>query len=208
VLRPAHRTPAAPRTDVLVLCPPLEARLYRKPLAPTCRVKTTPSADAALESVIQYEPPLLIVDGDADQSGPGVFCDIVRRLPTPPAVLVTPITPDHAAQVVDKCDSILFKPFRPNQLVSRATLLLQTSQRLPARAETAAAAAPGAVARATTLIEQRRSVGTMLESPDTQCPYCGHIGVTLFDSISERRAWCACAACRKAWVEPRVEPRE
>src|SRR6478672_4462163 len=97
---------------VVVLCPHTERARYLT-LLHTCHVAVTSEAGLAFQSLCCANPALVIVDGDG-QDDRAVVCDAVKAItPAPPTLLVTLSQPEGAGQVIDRCDSILLKPFAP-----------------------------------------------------------------------------------------------
>jgi DNA-binding response OmpR family regulator len=192
-----------PPLDVVVCCPDDFADLYRTPLQLTCRVAATSSAETAMRYMSRTSADLLIVDGDRDDVGSSL-CQQARAVrPAPPLVLVTMSNPAGAGQVIDRCDSVLLKPFAPNLLVSRVGRLLRPHNReLRERASKLLERAHLHRAKSEHLKDRS---GTLREWPSEHCPYCSHTGVVLFDYSSIRRAWYACGECRKVWLAKRLE---
>lgn len=200
---PNVTAPAMPQLDVVVFCPDDLANLYRNPLQLTCRVAATSSAETAMRYMSRTSADLFIVDGDRDDVGSSL-CEQARAVrPTPPLVLVTMSDPAGAGQIIDRCDSVLLKPFAPNLLASRVGRLLRLQSReLRERASKLLERAHLHGAKSDHLKER---AGTLREWPSEHCPYCAHTGVVLFDYSSIRRAWYACAGCRKVWLAKRLE---
>jgi hypothetical protein len=193
-----------PQVDVLVLCPELEAGRYRAPLAESCRIAVTSSRDAAVQYLARATPSVVVIDGDVEEAGAGVY-EVAKSAAAPPALLVTLSTPEAAGAVIDKCDSILLKPFAPNLLSARVGRLLRSrSQQVRVHSAILLARAEQVRAKSTHLMH-RQSATTNVEWPNDHCPHCDHTGVILFDYASLRRAWYACPACRKAWLAKRRE---
>src|SRR5262245_13248166 len=205
MLTPQATSPS-PQADVVVLCPEAETARYRMPLMQTCRVAFTVSPEAVIQYLSRVKPSLLIVDGDRNDLGVSA-CDAARVVPAAPSILVTLSQPEAAGQVIDKCDSILLKPFAPSLLSSRVGRLLRLRQRsreIRQRSNKLLEKLRVQQAKSTHLME-RPSIGTLLEWPNYQCPYCEHSGVVLFDYTGMRRAWYACPKCRKVWLAKRLE---
>src|ERR1044071_7775064 len=108
----SHPSPLVP--NILVVCPEQMAAHYKAPLAGEYRVAVTTSPEVAIQFLARTTHlPVLVVDGDGHDGGAGV-CETARSAATPPLVLLTLSKPDVAGRVIDKCDSILLKPFAPN----------------------------------------------------------------------------------------------
>ena len=105
----SHPSPLVP--NILVVCPEQMAAHYKAPLAGEYRVAVTSSPEVAIQFLARTTHlPVLVVDGDGHDGGAGV-CETARSVPAPPLVLLTLSKPDAAGRVIDKCDSILLKPF-------------------------------------------------------------------------------------------------
>jgi hypothetical protein len=195
-----------PSVGVLVVCPNELVDQYRAPLHAICRVATTASPEVAVQYVDRAKPTLVIVDGD--RTNAAWTCETMTSARTErPSILVTVTRPEVAGQVIDKCDSILLKPFAPNLLVGRVGRLIrlrqrseharQNSQRLLERvADTR---------RKSAHLRERRAAGTLIEWPNARCPHCDRASAVMFDYAAKRRAWFACLECRKVWLAQRVE---
>ena len=199
--------PSALVPNILVVCPEQMAAHYKAPLAAEYRVAITSSPDVAVQFLARTTHlPVLVVDGDGHDGGAGV-CEIARSVAASPLVLLTLSKPDAAGRVIDKCDSILLKPFAPNLLAARVGRMLRMLQKGEELRERSA----GLIARVeherakVAHIQERRAVGLLVEWPNQHCPYCQHAGVVLFDYAGQRRAWYACGECRKAWLARRLE---
>ena len=191
--------------DIVVLCEETQTPGYRAPLQSLGRVLTTPSSAAAVEALTRTRSPLLIVDGD-HQEHPVDVCAQARRLqPLIPSILVTVSRPEAAGNIIDVCESILLKPFAPNLLASRVGRLLRLhSRELRERSQRVQADVHRSLLKSEHLMERSRA-GTLIEWPTEYCPSCGHGGIVMFDYASLRRAWYACASCRKVWMAKRLE---
>jgi len=207
-----HSSPLVP--NILVVCPEQMAVHYKAPLAGEYRVAVTSSPDVAVQFLARTTHlPVLVVDGDGHDGGAGV-CETARSVPAPPLVLLTLSKPDAAGRVIDKCDSILLKPFAPNLLaarVGRMVRLRQKGNELRERSDELRGRSDGLLARVeherakVVHIQERRAAGLLVEWPNQHCPYCQHAGVVLFDYAGHRRAWYACGECRKVWLARRLE---
>lgn len=201
----SYPSPLVP--NILVVCPEQMAAHYKTPLAGDYRVAVTSSPDVAVQFLARTTHlPVLVVDGDANDGGAGV-CETARSVRSSPLVLLTLSKPDVAGRVIDKCDSILLKPFAPNLLAARVGRMLRLRQKSDELCERSA----GLLARVeherakVTHIQERRVAGLLVEWPNQHCPYCQHSGVVLFDYAGHRRAWYACGECRKVWLARRLE---
>jgi DNA-binding response OmpR family regulator len=192
------------RAEIVVLCPEAETARYRAPLAQTCHVATTASPEAAIQYLTRVKPSLLIVDGDRNDFGVPV-CDAANAFAPVPSILVTLSQPEAAGQVIDRCDSVLLKPFAPNLLSSRVgrLLSLRRSRELRVKSDLILERVHLEQAKGNHLRE--RMAGTLVGWPSEHCHYCDHSGVILFDHSSHRRSWYACPQCRKVWLAKRLE---
>ena len=139
-------------------------------------VAVTSSPEALIQYLSRAKPSVLIVDGDGDDRGLPV-CDAAKAVAPTPSVLVTLSEPDAAGQVIDKCDSILLKPFSASLLSSRVGRLLRLrSRELRGRSAEILGRLHVQQAKSNHLIE--RPLGTLIAWGDQHCPYCDHGGVT------------------------------
>jgi hypothetical protein len=149
----------------------------------------------------------MIVDADRDDHGVPVLDAANAAVPVATSILVTLSQPEVAGHVIDKCDSILLKPFASSLLSSRVGRLLrlqQHSRELRQRSNRMLERLHVDRAKSNHL-KQRFSAGTLREWPNHQCPYCAHGGVVFFDYAGMRRAWYACPGCRQVWLAKRLE---
>ena len=203
-------SPFSPATsspvDVVVLCAEGSAAEYRSSLRSLCRVATTQSPSVVVDYVMRTMSPLLILDDEQHDALTDV-CRGLHAVENPPALLITLSHPEAAGEVIDVCESILLKPFAPNLLSARVGRLLRLQQ----RAQEAQKRSQGLWQRAERErakgihLRERRRAGTLVDWPTEECPYCNHKGIVQFDHGSLRRAWYACASCRKVWLARRRE---
>ena len=185
------------------MCPDDIAAHYKAPLR-AYHLAVTSSAEVAIQYVLRAIPPLLVVDGDRDDAGLGI-CESARSAPAPPSVLVTLSQAEAAGRVIDKCDSILLKPFAPNLLTARVARMLRIrSEELRERSAGLLSRSKHERAKSAHLLE-RTAKGLLVAWPNQDCPYCGQPAVILFDYGSVRRAWYACGQCRTVWMALRLE---
>jgi len=197
--------PTPPLPNVAVICPDVLADRYREPLRTTCHVVTTALPDAAIGYLRRSDTQLLVFDFDGEQQeSPAIICArVLQAVPQRPASLVAVPQPEAAGRFIDLCDSILVKPFSPNLLTNRVGRLLELQRKirlLRAGSDSLRIRVDNVRLRVQHLMERR---GTLLEWSDTQCAYCSHTGVVMFDYAAHRRAWYACKACRKVWLARR-----
>ena len=178
------RLPASPLADVLLLGLEASTAVLAPILRGSCRVVVSSTAYTARAFLKRKGVDILVSDIDLPDSA--AIDDLHReakRLPQPPAVLVMT---EHVERVPDaleaRCDGVLLKPFAPNLLVSRVARLFRARH------------APSLHAGTTNQFW-----------PMTACPYCATNGVTSFEFTSHRRAWYACASCKKTWIGKRQE---
>ena len=180
------------------------------------RIRTVADADDAHGALNDFSPDLVITEM-ALNGGSGVdICRSAKALSDPPAVLVTTRDPQHAPDaILSGCDSVLLKPFAPNLLYARIGRLIRLrAQQMRGRSMAIRARSAELMERAETqrskfehLIDRRgRPEGrSIVEWPNTHCPYCARDGAVSFDYASLRRAWYACLGCRKVWMAKRQE---
>jgi DNA-binding response OmpR family regulator len=165
-------------------------------------VNTTAYAPAALEYMRRTTPALVVTDLMLD-GGSGIdICSAAKALTQPATVLVTTNDPEPVPEALAAgCDGVLLKPFAPNLLIARVSRLLR-DRSIQLRLQLART-----LGKSSHLTERSDLLknGTNRTWPNTQCPYCGHAGVTSFDFASMRRAWYACLECRKVWLAKRQE---
>lgn len=189
-------TAAGPHVDVLFVDAEDLIAAYAPILEHTYRVVATSSVVVGREFLRRSLPTLVITDLHLED-GLGV-CRDARAMDASPSVLVLA---NDATQVPDAldagCNGVLLKPFPPNTLVSRVGLLLRE------RATHAQTNTSGNRAAQTGEFVTVPNGGSNRTWPDLRCPYCDERGVTSFDYTSRRRAWYACLACRKVWLDKR-----
>jgi DNA-binding response OmpR family regulator len=190
------------RTEVLIVDSESPSKYTPLFNANEYHVSTTAYAPAALEYIRRTTPALVVTDVMLD-GGSGIdICSAAKALTQPATVLVTANNPELVPDAISAgCDSVLLKPFAPNLLISRASRLLR-DRSIHLRLQAARGLGKSAhLAERADLLKN----GTNRTWPSTQCPYCGHAGVTSFDFASMRRAWYACLECRKVWLAKRQE---
>ena len=196
--------------EVLVFGSPETLETCGSILQQNYRVLKTTDAAVALLALTRTQPSLSLLVADLDSTVDSrLVCEAATtRRPIPASVLVTTSAPEAVPAVLSVCDGVLLKPFAPNLLSGRVGRLL--------RARSSALRTQSAVVLETLAVRRGKAEhllqrgelarqGTNVEWPNSACPHCKHQGVTSFDFISHRRAWYACAECKKVWIGRRQE---
>ena len=194
----APQREAVERTSILLVDPGAEALLPG--LRSRFEVTAAASEEQAVRALRTFRPSLVVtelalVDGDGVS-----VCRVAKACDAnPPSVLAMTAVPERVPDaLIAGCDGVLVKPFPPNLLYTRISLLLRQ------RAKALNQRALWQRTRSAYLIEHSQSVmaGTNIVCHDTGCPSCGQTGIINFDSAGRRRAWYACLPCRKSWLGP------
>jgi DNA-binding response OmpR family regulator len=161
-------------------------------------VTSAASEEQAVRALRTFQPSLVVTElALADGDGVSVCRASKACDANPPSVLAMTARPERVPEaLIAGCDGVLVKPFAPNLLYTRISLLLR--QRAKALKERAL----WQRARCAYLIEHSNSVmaGTNVVCHDACCPSCGQSGIINFDSAGRKRAWYACLPCRKVWL--------
>lgn len=191
--RPAGLPTPPPTVNLLIADP--DASSYVSVLRNAYRLTLTSNIDEAMRQLGLVGPEIVIAGLEVPNGSALELCTRAKNTPADPSVLVTTDDPHSVPDaLLAGCDSVLLKPFAPNLVLSRLSLLTRARQ-LRYRAERQRAKASHLRERSDLI-----RTGGLVEWPNTHCPQCDHSGVTTFDFASHRRAWFACLECKNVWM--------